>query len=580
MLAQSRDKQVRKPQSGGKKVENTLLTRHGLTARAEADDRRRVYLTPTSVIWTSERGVHNSAALLENRPIQVGLHNDNCCELDSSRGMASILLDYGQELTGGLLLSIGRLSGADEVCFRVRFGESATEAMSESGVPGGSTNDHAWRDWTVNSSFLSTLTIGDTGFRFIRLDLLTQNAKVQLCAAKAMFIYRELPYLGSFSCSDELLNRIWQTGAYTVHLNMQRYIWDGVKRDRLVWVGDLHPEVSTIQTVFGDQPIIHDSLDFVTAQTPASQWMNDFPSYSMWWIIIQHDYFMQFGNRDYLARQLPYLKELFANLSAQIGPDGADHSPERFFDWPTRGHDRAVDAGIQALHILAARASAHIFREFGEEALAEQAEWDCVRLGQIRIDPDGFKQTAAMAVLAGLLDAKQTAPALRQGGAEGMTSFMGYYVLLAQAVCGDYSGALDMIRDFWGGMLKLGATTFWEDFDIRWLGNAAPIDRLPNPGEIDVHASYGDHCYRGFRHSLCHGWASGPTAWLSCYVLGVEILAPGCKKVRITPHLGDLAWAKGSYPTPFGIIRLEHHKRADGTIETTVDAPPEIEIVS
>ena len=53
---------------------------------------------------------------------------------------------------------------------------------------------------------------------------------------------RDLQYLGSFECSDERLNTIWQTGAYTVHLNMQDYLWDGIKRDRLVWIGDMHPE--------------------------------------------------------------------------------------------------------------------------------------------------------------------------------------------------------------------------------------------------------------------------------------------------------------------------------------------------
>ena len=102
---------------------------------------------------------------------------------------------------------------------------------------------------------------------------------MQFCAAKAILLYRDIPYLGSFSCSDPLLNRIWETGAYTVHLNMQQYIWDGVKRDRLVWIGDLHPELSTIQAVFGDQQVIRDSLDLVTSQTPADQWMNDIPTY-------------------------------------------------------------------------------------------------------------------------------------------------------------------------------------------------------------------------------------------------------------------------------------------------------------
>ena len=53
----------------------------------------------------------------------------------------------------------------------------------------------------------------------------------------AELVYKDVPYRGKFCCSDELLNRIWMTGAYTVHLNMQEYLWDGIKRDRLVRVG-------------------------------------------------------------------------------------------------------------------------------------------------------------------------------------------------------------------------------------------------------------------------------------------------------------------------------------------------------
>jgi len=42
--------------------------------------------------------------------------------------------------------------------------------------------------------------------------------------------------------------------------------------------------------------------------------------------------------------------------------------------------------------------------------------------------------------------------------------FYGYYMLNARAEAGDYQGAMDNIREYWGSMLDLGATTFWEDF--------------------------------------------------------------------------------------------------------------------
>lgn len=71
----------------------------------------------------------------------------------------------------------------------------------------------------------------------------------------------------------------------------------------------------------------------------------------------------------------------------------------------------------------------------------------------------------------------------------------------------DLCAAGDFVWD--GAMLDWGATTFWEDFDLRWTKNACRIDQLPAPGQEDIHGDRGAHCYVGFRHSLCHGWSAG-----------------------------------------------------------------------
>jgi hypothetical protein len=164
-------------------------------------------------------------------------------------------------------------------------------------------------------------------------------------------------------------------------------------------------------------------------------------------------------------------------------------------------------------------------------------------------------------------------------GAKRMSTFYGYYVLQARAKAGDIRGALDCVREYWGAMLDLGATTFWEDFDLEWTANAARIDELVPRGKKDIHGDFGAHCYKGFRHSLCHGWASGPTAWLSEHVLGVRVLEPGCTVVRIAPRLGDLVWAEGAFPTPKGVIRIRHDKGADGKVRSKVEAPKGVRVV-
>ena len=164
-------------------------------------------------------------------------------------------------------------------------------------------------------------------------------------------------------------------------------------------------------------------------------------------------------------------------------------------------------------------------------------------------------------------------------GSQNFSTFYGYYMLEAMAMAGNYQGAMDIISEYWGAMLDLGATTFWEDFNIEWTKNAARIDELVPDGKVDVHRTYGDYCYKGFRHSLCHGWASGPTAWLSRHVLGVEVVEPGFKKVRIVPNLGNLNWVEGTFPTPLGVIKIRHEKGQDGKIRSDIQVPEGVELV-
>ena len=453
--------------------------------------------------------------------------------------------------------------------------------MSELGGETNATNDHARRDLMVEVGMMSMNPIGETGFRFVRIDLLEEEVTLVLKSICAALVYKDVPYRGSFTCNDPLLNRIWDVGAYTVHLSMQEYIWDGIKRDRLVWVGDMHPEITTIKAVFGEDESVEKSLDFIRKETPLPGWMNHMASYSMWYSIIVHDWYFYTGKKEFLEKQKDYLKGILDQLSAHIDENGQDTVDEgRFLDWPSEGKKKIVDAGVQALHIWATESLKEIFQILGEDKWVEQCEKDLEKLRCYETDPEGYKQAAALLVLVGAKDAKEINESLlKKGGAKGMSTFMGYYILTARAMAGDYEGCLSAIREYWGGMLRLGATTFWEDFDVDWMKNAAPIDELPKEGQVDVHASYGRYCYKGYRHSFCHGWASGVTPWLSENVLGIKILEPGCKKMKVEPHLGDLQWAKGTYPTPYGDIFVSHVKKADGTIETVVDAPEEIEVL-
>ena len=62
-------------------------------------------------------------------------------------------------------------------------------------------------------------------------------------------------------------------------------------------------------------------------------------------------------------------------------------------------------------------------------------------------------------------------------------------------------------------------------------------------------------------------------------MLGIQVVEPGCRVVRIEPHLGDLAWVEGTFPTPYGEIKVRHEKGEDGEVRSLINAPDEITIL-
>jgi alpha-L-rhamnosidase len=388
---------------------------------------------------------------------------------------------------------------------------------------------------------------------------------------------RDLPRPGTFRCSDERLNRIWETGAYTVQLNMQEYLWDGIKRDRLVWIGDMGPEVSTICAVFGETEVVPRSLDFVRDVTPDGEWMNGACSYSMWWVILQEDWWLHYGRRDYLEGQRTKLTAILKRLASNVGENGEECIPdERFLDWSTSENNVAIHAGLQALMLMTFESGERLSQALGDTTLATLCARSAARLRNHCPPDGGSKEAAALLSLAGLRDTTDVAKVLEYKGTDGLSTFYGFYILQALANAGDINTALDFISQYWGAMLDFGATSFWEEFDLAWTKDTARIDVIVPPGKKDLHGDFGAYCYVGFRRSLCHGWASGPTAWLSQYVLGVQPLEPGCKRVRIRPQLGRLAWVEGTYPTPLGPIKVRLERQPDGTVKSQIDAPPGI----
>ena len=497
-----------------------------------------------------------------------------------------VILDYGKELSGGvrpicraIVDENGNLTSAT---LHFRFGESLTESCSTLGVKNAG-NDHSMRDFYASLATNSMATYGDTGFRFLRIDN-TSPYDIVLAAIPAVNDYYSGVQLGTFECDDNLLNKIFETAAYTLSLCIQNgYIWDGIKRDRAVWIGDMYPEVMSSLYLYGNIEEIKNSIEFCKNVTPDGEWMNGIPSYSLWWIIVLSEYVKYTEDKEYAIANLSYVKTILTQFDGCLTSDGRYTAGnyvfvsknENFLDWPTNFTPDS-EFGVRALMLRAFRTAKALYKNPEIDILCDTL---IERVQKRNKFVSSYKQVVAMRVLAGLESGEETLKLLTKDNAKGLSSFMSYFILSAIAQLGETGKALEIAKEYYGGMLSMGATTFWEDFDVDWMRNSARLDEFPKEGQNDIHGDFGQFCYKQFRHSFCHAWSVGIIQFLYEQVLGVQISNGGFKKVKIKPYLGEMSYVKGSIPTPYGRIFIECKKNANGEIFAKYSAPKEVEIL-
>ena len=520
-------------------------------------------------------GIKNSEALLlKNDYLQIGLAETEYAVLHCG---SSIVLDFGREYCGGVRILTYQAEGKCKV--RIRFGESLGEACAELGEKGAS-NDHSLRDFEAEPVRYSDMQFGQTAYRFIRLDMLT-GTSLKIKKILGTFEYFDVPEQGSFRCSDERLNKIFDTAAYTLKLCVQNgMVWDGVKRDRLVWIGDMHPETLGLLCLYGAQNCIKNSLRFIREQTPLPAFMNGMPSYSIWWVAVLCDYYRYTADAAFLRENSAYLSALVGQLDACVDEAGEVHfpeSPDQFFlDWATYQKPERR-SGVYALLCFALQKLLPIADIVG---IRQEKITELCRRVRADLPHANAKQVIALQAFAGHIGMDNgTKQLLTAGNAKGISAFMSYYILHALCVSDGKTEAVRLLKEYFGYMLDLGATTFWEEFKTEWAEHACAIDVISKEGEQDIHGDFGENCYKGYRRSLCHGWSAGAVPLLLHDILGVQILEPGFKKVKITPCLGNLCWMKGNVPTPFGVIKVKVSKQ-EGKEKIEVSVPSEIEILT
>lgn len=538
------------------------------------------FLPPIKIV--GEEKTENAERLVGNSQRQIPLSDANFATV---RPNGWILLDYGKEISGGArILTQTVRSEKYSAKIRVRFGESATEAMSELGEKN-SGNHHSTRDFVLNVQNISEVRFGSTGFRFIRIDNL-DNVDIGFLSVQATFTHSPLTAVGEFCSDDEVLNKIWEVSDRTVFLNMQNgVLWDGVKRDRLVWAGDLYVEILSCLYIYGDSESVKNSIGMCLENVKITGWANNIPSYSLWLALDIGLYFGYTGDKEFLKKCMPFIDDLLNRLdicvdeSGKFDPrlySGSKTNRPYFIDWPTEGGNDNIYA-VEAILRFTLKRIAEMKNAAGEspakaEEILSRAEKRPTKLTD-------KKSLNALQMLFGGEKSKEFAESLLKGGAEGISTFMAYFIFSAMFDAGYKKESLAILKEYFSAMINMGATTFFEDFDIAWKDECFPLYSLGEAGKKDLHGDKGKHCYVGFRHSLCHGWASGAIPFIVEKIAGVKTLGAGSGKILVNSDLAGLCKIDLSVATPHGKLKIKAES-ADGTVKTSVIAPEKTEITA
>lgn len=493
-----------------------------------------------------------------------------------------IIIDFGRELCGKLHIVLN--VNEPKTAVRVRLGESVYETCADLGEKG-ACNVHSLRDNIYNAPSLSDISTSESGFRFARIDYVNGEYGVNISKIYVEEFYNGLEKKGWFRSDDERINEIYAVAERTISLCVRKNdIWDGIKRDRLLWIGDLYPEMLAAFYVYGVVPQFEKAINVFANERKS--WINKIPSYSAWWIICLAKYYEISKNTEFVKKHIEQVRFITESFSAIVSANGEiDYSESRleyfndnefFVDWPTN-YTPDSRAGFAYVLTFAMKKAIELFSLCGESGT--EAKSVISRLQKHEYEESPFKQITALGMMAGAIPTERGKRMLEENTLSGMTCFMGFAITDALCLANNGELAFDIIKEYYGAMIDMGATTFWEDFDVSWLkDNPDKITEMPNEKKKNIHADYGKFCYERLRMSLCHGWSAGFIEFFYKYVLGIVPVSAGYDEIKIEPHLCGLKYAEGEIPTIHGNIKIKHTVE-NGIVKTELSLPNGIKAV-
>lgn len=463
-------------------------------------------------------------------------------------GSQGVLIDFGRETFAKTVFRVSDDFRKDRVL--IRFGESEEEALSS--------------QWCVTTferqPVDGKLSFPAYAFRYIFLN----DPEIRI---EADYEQTPIQVKGEFTSDEELINKVWKTAAYTFELCSREFFIDGIKRDRWVWAADAYQSFFVAHSLFMDQEIEKRTLIALGGKAPVRSYINGIMDYDYFWILSIRDYYRTYSDRKFIRQILPQLREVIRFCGTRECTDGFVRGKGEdwiFIDWAPMDKTGAL-LGEQVLYAAALDAAAEIFEASGAmdddsgfesterpDAFRNKAEalrelimnkfYDKEKGIFIDSFESGLNSVTRQNNLLAYLYLPLTKEQkhwiyrnviLNDEIAKITTPYFKFYENQVHCEEGNLSLLTDSLRNYYGEMIALGATTFYEQFD-------------PGQRGVERFAMYG----RPFEKSLCHAWSCSPIYLLARYAAGVKNTSLAYNTFSVEPNPGDIRQFKAVIPLP------------------------------
>ncbi len=442
-------------------------------------------------------------------------------------------------------------------------------------------------------------------FRYLKL---INNSGQNVEIKSIELIPSEFPEIpaGSFHCDLDIINTGWKMGLDTVHLctqpGDQSYIpvyppfangyvqWDGCRRDREIWGGDLRPSALCWYYNFTDNsPILNSLYILLSGQHVACADHGAFPGsgstrqllpeWCFWIVTALWEYILHTGN-SLPEKFLKYTLNFFLEWCRNKLASGEDKYIPGSATWMyTFNFDGSVLPGIQTSALNGLAALENLFNHLDQPEKAKSARkiknhlLDYVTKNlynpkyntlAINIKNNGCGSHSDLVSTCWALESNAFDPAMAERILKSLKNlhwtpsgsinvapppnvnnlhnnniwpFANAYEFASRLKYADTQNALELFKRYTSLIRNQGHSTLFEMINID---GSLPIDRQD-----------------GNTLSFCHAWGGLGTWALQRYLLGPAPTAPGWKTFNFNPVPSSLKYCKGSVVTPKGIINIE-----------------------